>query len=463
MSGVARTGGVDGLDRSRPPSRGTFRDFDFPHVDRRRLPTGLDLRVAELRRLPVVSVNLFMRAAESSLSEANAGLAVATADTIEGGTGRRSGSALAEALESIGARMSTSAGWEGTSLSLSCLADRLPEALGIVAEAVLEPGFPDDEVERVREQQLAAIRQRLMDPSSLATDAAQERYFAAEVPYARRVKGTTGSVSGIGSAEMLGWADANYRPGRGGLVVAGDVDPGEVEAMVLDRFGGWTGDPATRADFRVEPRTRERRVHIVHRPGSVQTEIRVGHVGTTRTDPDYYALSIANMVLGGMFTSRLNLNLREKHGYTYGVRSRFTLRTSPGPFQVSTAVGNDVTAASVREIMHELTRMADGGPTVKEVTAARDYAAGIFGLQLETAGQVATRVSQLVVYDLADDHFDTYRERVRAVERSAAAEAAARHIRPDEAQIVLVGDADAVVDDIDALDLGPLEVVHPDA
>ncbi len=451
---------MNDLDRSRPPTRGTFSDFDFPAVDRQRLPTGLDLRVAQLRRLPVVSLNLFLRASEAALDLDNAGLAVATADTIEGGTRKRSGSALAEALERIGARMSASAGWEGTSISLSCLADRLPEALAIVAEALLEPGFPDNEVERVREQQLAAIRQRLMDPSSLATDSANARFFADGVPWARRIEGSAESVAKVGSAEMAAWADANYRPERGGLVVAGDVDGGEVASMVLDHFGDWTGSPANEAAFDVAPRTRERRIHIIHRPGSVQSEIRIGHVGTTRSDPDYYALSIANMVLGGMFTSRLNLSLREKNGFTYGVRSRFLLRTAPGPFRVSTAVGSDVTAAAVREIMNELEAMAVDGPTEAEVVAARDYAAGIFGLQLETAGQVATRVSQLVVYDLPDDHFDEYRHRVRAVDAEVAAAAARRHIRPDEAQIVLVGDAEVIASDLEALDLGPVEVVR---
>ncbi|NNF12399.1 MAG: insulinase family protein [Gemmatimonadetes bacterium] len=451
---------MNDLDRSRPPSRGTFTDFDFPSVDRRRLPTGLDLRVAQLHRLPVVSLNLFMRASEAALRPANAGLSVATADTVEGGTKKRSGSALAEALEGIGARMSVSAGWEGTSLSLSCLADRLPEALGIVAEAILQPGFPDGEVERVRQQQLAAIRQRLMDPSSLATDSANARFFADGVPWARRIEGGTESVERFGPGEMAAWAEANYRPERGGLVLAGDVDAGEVATMVLDHFGDWTGAPTNEAAFEVTPRTRERRIHIVHRPGSVQSEIRIGHVGTKRSDPDYYALSIANMVLGGMFTSRLNLNLREKNGFTYGVRSRFLLRTAPGPFRVSTAVGNDVTAAAVREIMNELEAIAGEGPTTAEVTAARDYAAGIFGLQLETAGQVATRVSQLVVYDLPDDHFDEYRDRIRAVDAESAAAAARRHIRPHEAQIVLVGDADVIATDLEGLDLGPVEVVQ---
>jgi zinc protease len=228
---------------------------------------------------------------------------------------------------------------------------------------------------------------------------------------------------------------------------------------VASHLGDWTGAPASRADFTAEPATRERRVRIVHRPGAVQSEIRVGHVGAPRSTPDYYPLSIANMVLGGMFTSRLNLNLREENGFTYGVRSRFTFRSQAGPFQVSTAAGNDVTAPAVREIMHELGRMAQQGPTDEEVAAARDYAAGVFGLQLETAGQIATRVSQLVVFGLPDDHFDRYRDEVRSVTTAEAAAAAARHIRPDEAQIVVVGDADVIGDPIRELGLGAVEIL----
>ena len=447
------------LDRSVPPASGSLRDFDFPAVERRTLGTGLDLRVGRLNRLPVVSLNLFMRAGEAALDPARAGLAVLTADALEGGTKRRSGSELAESLERIGARMSASSGWEGTSVGLSCLADRLPEAFGILAESVLEPDFPEDEVARALEQQVASIRQREMDPGSLASDAARERYFAPHLPYARSVDGSLESISGISRDSLRGFAEANYRPVDGGMIVVGDVEPGEVEAMVNDHFGSWVGAPASRADFDVEPASRERRVFILHRPGSVQSEIRVGHVGAARSTPDYYPLSIANMVLGGMFTSRLNLNLRENNGFTYGVRSRFTFRSRPGPFQVSTAVGNDVTAPAVREIIHELTRMAEEGPAEEEVSAARDYAAGIFGLQLETAGQIATRVSQLVIYGLPEDHYDRYRDAVRGVTTEAAREAAASHMRPNEVQIVLVGDADVIGPPIEALGLAQVEVV----
>ena len=446
------------LDRTKRPPSGPIRSFDFPAVDRRALPNGLDLRVARMTRLPVVSAKLFVRGGESALGLERAGLSVLTGEALDGGTERRSGSELAEALERIGARLSVAAGWEGTSIGLSCLADRLPAALAILAETVTEPGFPQEEVDRAKEQHLAGIRQRAMDPAASADDAALPRYFADGVPYGRPVDGTAASVSGLGRDHLRGYADANYRPERGGLIVVGDVEPDEVAVMAAECFDGWRGAPASEEDFEVAPALRERRIWIVDRPGSVQSEIRVGHVGAQRATPDYFTLSIANMILGGMFTSRLNLNLRERNGFTYGVRSRFSLRSRPGPFQVSTAVGNDVTAAAVREIVSELELMAERGPLEAEVTAARDYAAGVFGLQLETAGQVATRIAQLVIYGLPDDYFDHYRDAVRAVTVEGSAAAARAYLRPREAQVVLVGDASAIRGPLEALDLGPVDV-----
>jgi len=435
-----------------------MRDFDFPAVERRALANGLDLRVARMPRLPVVSLRLFLRAGEDALSDARAGLAVLTADALEGGTRRRSGSELAEAIERIGARLGSSAGWEGTFVDLYCLAERLPEALALLAEAVREPAFPDDEVARVRDRQLAELRQRLMDPGALADDVALTRYFAEGLPYARPADGTVESIGRATRTELAGYADASYRPEGGGLVVAGDVDAAEVAALAEEHLGSWSGSPAAAGGFTVAPASRERRLLVVHRPGSVQSEIRVGHVGVERTTPDFFPLSIASIVLGGSFTSRLNLNLRERHGFTYGVRAHYSFRSRPGPFQVSTAVGNESTAAAVREILHELERFSDGGPTPEEVAAARDFAAGIFGLQLETAGQIASRVMQLVVYGLPESYFHEYRTRLRGVSTEAAAEAARRHVRPAEAQIVVVGDAEAVSGPLEELSAGPVEV-----
>jgi zinc protease len=174
--------------------------------------------------------------------------------------------------------------------------------------------------------------------------------------------------------------------------------------------------------------------------------------------PDYHALVVMNSILGGTFTSRLNLNLREKNGFTYGVRSGFAFRRSAGPFNASTAVATDVTARAVAEMMTELGAMAERGPTDGEVEAARDYLAGVFPLRLETTGQVAGRIAELIVYDLPDDHHARYRERVRAVTRADAADAARRHLRPDQVTVVVVGAAEAVKGPLEELGIGPLTV-----
>ncbi|HSH74347.1 MAG TPA: pitrilysin family protein [Longimicrobiales bacterium] len=449
---------MSALDRTSPPPRGGIRDFDFPSVERRSLASGLELRVARTPRLPVVSVSLLMRSGEGALSDRDAGLGVLTGGALEGGTRRRSGAELAEALERIGARFASHGGWDGTSVDVYCLADRLPEALGLLAEAVREPAFPSEEVERARGQQLAELRQRLMDPGSLADDVARATYFTAGSPYARPLQGTLDSLGSVTRADLAGFAEANYRPGGGGLIVVGDVDPREVQTLAEDAFGSWGGDPVAGDSLPVSTASRERRIIVVHRHGSVQSEIRVGHVGVERATPDYFPLSIANLLLGGTFTSRLNLNLRERHGFTYGVRSRFSFRRRPGPFEVSTAVGSEVTSAAVREILNELESLVERGPTEDEVAATRDFAAGVFGLQLETTAQVALRVAQLVLYGLPDSYFHEYRDRLRAVTVDEVAEAARRRMRPEESQVVVVGDADMVAGPLEELGLGAPEV-----
>ena len=455
---------MSAVDRTQLPASGSIRNFDFPHTERARLDNGLGVRVARVARLPLVSLDLFMRGGEQYLPEERAGLAVLAADALDGGTRRRNGIDLADAFERLGARVAAYAGWEGTTVSLTCLADRLEEAFPLLAELVLEPDFPAPEVARARDQRLASLQQRAMDPGALATDQALRWYFSEGSPYARPVGGTVASVSGQTREALLGYADSAYRPGLGGgLVVAGDVDAGELTKLARKHLGSWEGAPPAGTPFESVPRTRERKIRVVHRPGSVQSEIRVGHVGAARATEDYFPLLVGNMLLGGTFTSRLNLNLREKHGFTYGVRSRFSFRSHPGPFEVSTAVGNEVTAPAVREILGEMERLVEGGPTLEEVESTRDFAAGVFGLQIETVDQIATRLTHVVVFGLDDGYFHDYRGNIRAVTVEETAAALRRHIRPAEAQVVIVGDADAIAAPLEALELGPVDIVRGQA
>jgi zinc protease len=385
-------------------------------------------------------------------------LAGLTADALEGGTRRRSGTALAEALEAVGADVSVHASWDGTVASLSCLADRLPEGFDLLAEMVLAPAFAVSEVERARDQALARIRHRAKDPSALAHDRAAALFYAEGEPYGRPVGGTEASIQPRVAPELAAYAREAYRPRGGGLVVAGDVDPDEVQALADRILAGWQGAPPARSEASGAPRTRERTVHVVHRPGAVQSELRIGHPGVARSTPDYAALVVGNAILGGTFTSRLNLNLRETRGFTYGVRSSFAFRRGPGPFSVRTSVDTEVTAEAVHEAVGEVERYAADGPTPAEVDAARDYVAGVFPLRLETSAQIAGRVAELLVHDLPDDAWTRYREEIRAVDVTSARDAIARHVRPAELTIVVVGDADRIREPLATLDLAPVQV-----
>ncbi len=449
---------MSGPSRSEVPPAGPVRSFDFPPVHADVSDNGLRIRSVQVGRLPIVTAMLVLDAGEGLLDDSRAGLAVLTGDCLEGGTAKRTGVELAEALETIGAGLSIGTGWDSTTVSLSCIADRLDEAMGLLAEVVLQPSFPDDEVERIRGQRLAAIRQREMDPVGIATTASRRLTYREGVPYGRPLGGKVESVGPINPDAAAGFVVARYRPEGSGLVIVGDVDARQVRSLVETHFGAWTGGTESRPEIDAQPRTRERKIVVVHRAEAVQSEIRIGHVGQARSTPQYFPLRVLNTVLGGAFTSRLNLNLREEHGFTYGVRSRFLVRRGAGPWCVSTAVATDVTADAVREAVSEITTLVAEGPTEEEVDAARDYLAGVFPLELETTGQIAARIAEILVYDLPDDYYAAYRDRIRSVTLEEACEAARDCIRPDEMTVVVGGDAEEVQGPLDELGWAPVTV-----
>jgi zinc protease len=446
------------LRTTRPPEPGQVRPFTFPEVEYERLESGLELRTARMPRLPVVTATLVFGAGEATLPEERGGLAVLAGSALHGGTRRRSGADLARSLEALGASIEVSTGWDACAISLTCLADRLDAALGLLSELVQEPSFPESEVARFRDQRLAAIEQRRMDAGKLADDEAARVIFAPGVPYGRPVAGTRESVAGLDREDLTRFAGERFGPRGAGFVVVGDVHPGEVRSLAETHLGEWTGGGGPVGDVPVAARFGHRWVRVVHRPGSVQSDIRLGHMGAARSSVDFFSLLVLNTVLGGAFTSRLNLNLRETLGVTYGVRSRFVFRRSPGPFLISTAVDTDATADAVRETLREVEGVVEAGPTEEELSAARDYIAGVFPLRLETTGQVASAVAESFVYRLPEDYHRTYRDRIRAVGRESAVAAARRHLRPHELVAVVVGDAERIRGPLEEVGLGPVEV-----
>ncbi len=452
-------GGVPASARTDAPPPGPIRPYAFPAVEQGRLGNGMEVRVVHKLPFPIVTAMVVIRAGETAAPEGRGGLAVLAGDALEGGTAHRTSRQLAKELEAIGASYGVAAGWDSTTAALSCMADHLSGALPLLAEMVRSPAFTASDFERYRSQRLAAAAHRGMDPASLAADAHGRCVFGEGDTYARPLAGTSSSVAGLGPGDAHAFVAARYGPSQAALIVAGDMEPGDAHALAERSFGGWSREVDPAPEPTVSARRPGRSVHLVHRPGSVQSEIRVGHVGVARSVEDYFPLTVLNLILGGSFSSRLNLNLRERNGFTYGVRSSFAPRRGPGPFVVSTSVESAVTGAATEEIFREIEGIVEDGPTGEEVDAATSYLAGVFPLRLETTGQIASRVAGMVVYDLPGDYYRTYRDRARGVTREQAAESARRHIRPDALCTVVVGDADVVAGPLEALGIGPV-VVH---
>ncbi len=445
-------------DRTVAPAPGPLRSFDFPAVESSALENGVALDVVRLPRLPVVTAYLSLPAGEEALQSERAGLATLTGEALEGGTSKRGGAELAEALEALGADVDVHSGWAATTISLSCLAERLGEGLSLLSEMVREPGFPEAEVERARAQQLARIRQQRMDPGSLATYRAHREIYADGEPYARPALGREATVAPVGVEALRGWAEAFLHAGGASLTVAGDVDADEVHRLASQALGDWRARPVERSVPAGRSRGGGRRIVVVDLPNAVQSEIRVSQVGVPRNAPERAALTVGNAILGGTFNSRLNLNLREENGFTYGVRSRFAGRRGPGPFSISTAVDTENTPAALREIFHEVERILEGGPTAEETEATRDYLAGVFPLRLESTSQVASKVAEQRIYELPADEWTGYRDRIRDVTPEAAHTALRDRLRPDELVVVISGNAGELRPGLEALGVGPVEV-----
>jgi len=456
---------VDGLERdggviAERPVPGTPRPYAFPSVATHRLANGLTILIADLPGRPLISASLIMHNGASDEPPGLGGATVLAARALSEGTEHYDAMGLVEASERLGASLHAEAGWDAMSAGVDVPAARLPAALELLAELVLRPTFPASEVERLREERLNDLLQAKADPRRRAEEAFIDTIYAPESPYHRSAGGTRETVERLGPSELRTAYERGLDPARATLIVAGDVGATDVPAVVADLFGGWTRAAGATDGGAIDDTGRSggRLIRVIHRPGSVQTEIRVGHAGLPRRIPDFHAVSVMSAILGGLFNSRLNMRLREEKGYTYGAGAGFDLRRGAGPFSARAAVNTDVTVPALQEMLGELSRMRDEPPTPAEVTAARDYLIGVFPLRFETAGAVGGALGGLVVHGLTVEELVTYRERIEAVDGAAIAAAARAHLHVDDAAIVLVGDADAFGADLEAAGLGPIVI-----
>jgi zinc protease len=442
------------------PTPGTPRPYDFPAVSRATLDNGLTVLVADLPGRPLVTASLILPIGAADEPAAVGGSAVLAARALTEGTERYDAIALIEAAERLGASLHAEAGWDASSIGVDVPASRLEPALALLAEVLRHPTFPVADVERLRDERLNDLLQAQADPRRRADETYIGTIYAPASPYHRPAAGTRETVEGLTQDVVRRAYERTQDPGRATLVVAGDLGGQDPVALAAAALGDWTR--STGAVVAEAPNDEGsgsgRIVRVVHRPGSVQTEIRIGHVGLRRRIPDFHAVSVMSAILGGLFNSRLNLQLRETKGYTYGAGAGFDLRRGAGPFTARAAVNTEVTVPAVLDTLAELERMRDTRVTDDELAAARDFLVGVFPLRFETPGAVAGALAGLAVHDLPLDELVDYRSRIEAVDVEAIAAAAAAHLHVDRAAIVLVGDVDAFGPALEAAGLGTIVI-----
>ena len=443
------------------PIPGHPRPYDFPDTVRTQLANGLWVIVAPMAERELVSASIALRSGAADEPAGQAGATVLAARGLTEGTELRDAIELSEAAERLGASLHAESGWDSTSAGVDVPASRLGAALDLLAEVVRRPAFPESEVDRLRDERLTDIMQAKADPRRRADEAYVGTIYAPSSPYHRPSGGTSDTVSGLTSAELRVIHARSAVSCRAALIVAGDVDAGEVVRLAESLFGDWSGGDAAADGSVDDTAARDQRVvRVVHRPGAVQSEIRIGHPGLPRRNPDYHAVSVMGAILGGLFNSRLNLKLREEKGYTYGASAGFDLRRGRGPFTARAAVNTEVTVPAIVESLYELDRMREAPVTDAELTAARDFLMGVFPLRFETPGPVAGSLAGLFIHGLPDDELDRYRGAIEAVSADDVLRVARAHIRPEAAAIVLVGDADQFGTALEAAGVGPVEITR---
>jgi zinc protease len=420
------------------------------------LDNGLTVLLVEQHGLPIVSANLVVLSGSESNPPERPGLAAFAADMLDEGTTTRSALRIANDADQLGATLSSGSSADMSYVAIRTLIRNARAAFELLADILLHPVFPEDEIERVRHDRITHILQQRDNPGAVASKAFFTAVYGQTHPYGHTEIGSEASVQAVTRDELVRFWREGYVPARSALVVAGDITPGELRDIAEDLLGSWRGDGAPSSLPEIAE-SGARRIVIVDKPGAPQTTLRIGHVGIPRSDPDYIAVDVMNTALGGLFSSRINMNLREAHGYTYGASSGFGFRRGPGPFVVATNVRTDVTAAAVSEILLEIERMRDSEPSHEELATAKDSIARSLAGYFETTPQSASTAGQLFVHTLPLDFYRTLPERVDAVSAADARRVAERHLHPGSLVIVAVGDRSRIQPQLEEAAFGPIE------
>jgi zinc protease len=440
--------------RATQPAAGPMRPLQLPVPRQFTLANGLKVMLFEQHRLPLVSANLVVLAGSDRNPAALPGLASFTADALDEGTKTRSTRKIAEELATMGASISSGSTTDYSSVSLRSLKTTADNALDILADIVQNPAFAPEEIERVRSSRKTQLLQQNDNPDALARSALYDALYGKQHPYGYIELGTTQSNTSITRDELVKFWQQGYAPGNSALIVAGDVTEAELRDLATRHFGSWTGT-ASPAPVPAVPQKLSARTIVIDHGAAPQTALRIGGIGASRASPDYVPLIVMNDAMGGLFSSRINLNLREKNGYAYGAGSSFGFRRGVGPYAVIGSVRTDATAPAVHEIFTEIGRMRDDPLTTGELNLARSSFSLSLPAQFETNASVAASGASLFIYGLPLDYFNSLPAKIDAVSTADVQRVARQYLHPEEMITVAVGDKAKIEQPLRDLKLSP--------
>jgi zinc protease len=426
------------------PALGPERPVAWPKRTVHTLSNGMQVVLAELRTFPKISAQLFFRSGNAIVAHRAPGLAEITATVVRTGTASRTSREIEEDLRRMGADLGTQAGADSSAISVSGLAEFSEGIFELMAELARNASFPAEEFERERRRKIEGLRIERTTPSFLANERFRRVIFG-QHPYAV-ISPTEEDVATYRREQLEEFYSQNYTPANALLIVVGDFASDALLAQIEKVFGTWQAPQPPPQMSPAPPHNLGRKVHLVHLPGSVQTQVVVGNLAITRRDPDWFRLVLANSIYGGAFHSRLVINIREQKGYTYSPRSGLQSLRQHGYFSVHAAVRNDVAAASLTEIFYEMDRMRSLPVTAEELESARSYLTGVFSLGVATQDGLLGQLSTIYLDRLPEDHLEMYRQKVHALTADDVLAAARRHFDSPNAQIILVGDRAQIAD-----------------
>jgi zinc protease len=442
--------------RVQPPKPGPSSPLSLPLPTVTKLSNGLTLMLVERHNLPIVTANLIVNSGSELNPVDRPGLAAFTVAMLQEGTTKRSAPRIAEDADQIGAALNTGSTSDSSSISIRTLKKNADAAIELISDLALHPAFDPQEINRVRDERVIQVQQQRDNPNVISSLVFNRVVYGEKHPYGYLELGTEASLKSLTPYDLQKFWKTGYVPSNAALVVAGDMTAEELKTLAEKYFTGWAGKAPAFKLGSIQPLSR-RKILIVDKPGAPQTALRVGHIGIKRSSPDYPAAEVLNTALGGLFSSRININLREKHGYTYGAGSRFVYRRGEGPFFVSTNVRTDVTGPSVKEIFNELNSIRDSTLSPEEISLSKDFIVRSMAGRFETSPETVTSIGQLFVYNLPATYYRSFLAQIQAVSPQMVEAVAIKVLTPDAMIVVAVGDREKIEPELKKLNLGPIE------